>query len=171
MIIIIICAGVDMFKFLLSLRGKLHSQKRVQQALSDWEQCTCLGSNFYHQKDYKSAIFQFEKALEHARIGLSCQDDRVTFMHYYTLASMNLAQALNCYQQQPQSEKVLSDAHFNMLSVMVDDGEPVKLRYEAKVQAELLLKNLIDFLVSMGRYKVADSLAEEFTRLKITHSS
>ena len=160
-----------MFKFLLFLRRKTHSQKRAQQALNDWEQCTCLGSEYYHKKDYKSAILEFEKALEHARNGFTCPNERVSFMHFYSLASMNLAQALNCYQQQPQSEKVLSDAHFNMLSVMVDDNEPVKLRYEARVQAEVLLKNLIDFLVSMGRNNVADSLAEEFSRLKITHST
>ena len=82
---------------------------------------------------------------------------------------MNLAQALSCQKLQPESEKVLSDAHFNMLSVMVDTSEPVKFRDEARAQAELLLKNLIDFLVSMGRNKVADSLAEEFSRLKISH--
>jgi hypothetical protein len=158
-----------MFQFLLFLRGKARPQKKLQQALKDWEQCTCLGSELYHQKDYKSAILQFEKALEHACTGLSCERDRTTFMQYYTLASMNLAQALNCYQQQPQSEKVLSDAHFNMLSVMVDISEPVRFRDEARAQAEVLLQNLIDFLVSMGRNKVADSLAEEFSRLKITH--
>jgi len=90
-------------------------------------------------------------------------------MQYYSLASMNLAQALSCNKLQPESEKVLSDAHFNMLSVMVDDSEPVIFRYEARTQAELLLKSLIDFLVGMGRNKVADSLVEEFSRLKITH--
>lgn len=55
--------------------------------------------------------------------------------------------------------------------MMVDDAEPLNLRYEARVQAELLLKSLIDFLVSVGRSKVADSLTEEFTRLKITYST
>jgi hypothetical protein len=158
-----------MFNFLVFFRGKFKSQKRLQQALKDWEQCTCLGSDLYHHKDFKAAIFQFEKALEYARIGLSCEGDRATFMQYFTLASMNLAQALNCYQQQPQSEKVLSDAHFNMLSVMVDVSELLRFRDEARAQAELLLHNLIEFLVSMGRNKVADSLAEEFSRLKITH--
>lgn len=160
-----------MFRLLGFLRVKTHSKKRALQALHDWEQCTCLGSDFYHKKDYKPAILEFEKALEYAHIGFSCQDQRATFMHFYSLASMNLAQALNCYQQQPESEKVLSDAHFHMLSVMVDDTEPVNLRYEARIQAELLLKNLTDFLVSMGRYNVADSLLEEFTRLKITHGA
>ncbi|CCK76718.1 hypothetical protein OLEAN_C25420 [Oleispira antarctica RB-8] len=160
-----------MFRFLLFLRRKALSKKRVQPILNDWEHCTCLGSDFYHQKDYKLAILEFEKALDHARLGLKCQGERATFMQYYTLASMNLAQALSCYQKQPQSEKVLSDAHFNMLSMMVDDAEPLNLRYEARVQAELLLKSLIDFLVSVGRSKVADSLTEEFTRLKITHST
>jgi tetratricopeptide (TPR) repeat protein len=156
-----------MFRFLSSLRRK--NEPQYQQVLKDWEQCTCLGSDHYHQKDYKAAILQFEKALAHARIGLSSRNNRATFMQYYTLASMNLAQALSCYQQQPQSEKILSDAHFNMLSVMVDDSEPVLFRHEARAQAELLLKNLIDFLTSVGRYKVADSLAEEFSRLKITN--
>ena len=160
-----------MFRFLMFIKGKTHSHKKVQKALDDWERCTCLGNDFYYRKDFKSAILQFEKALEYARIGFSYRDERWTFMHYYSLASMNLAQALSCYQQQPQSEKVLSDAHFNMLSVMVNQSEPLKLRYEARVQAELLLKNLIDFLVSMGRNKVADSLVEEFTRLKTTHST
>jgi len=158
-----------MFRFLLFLKGKIKPQKQLQQALRDWEQFTCLGSEFYHQKDFKAAILQFEKALESARTGLSSQGERATFMQYYTLASMNLAQALNCYQQQPQSEQVLSDAHFNMLAVMVDTSEPLRFRDEARAQAEVLLQNLIDFLVSMGRNKVADSLAEEFSRLKITH--
>ncbi len=156
-----------MFKFLLSLRKK--NSPQYQQMLKDWEQCTCLGSNFYHQKNYSAAISQFEKALTHARLGLSCQAEKATFMQYYSLASMNLAQALNCYKQQLQSEKVLSDAHFNMLSVMVDDTESVLLRHEAKTQAELLLQTLTNFLTSMGRNKVADSLAEEFSRLKITN--
>lgn len=169
MIIILISLGQNMLKFLLLLKKKVRSHKRLQQALKDWEYCTCLGSDFYHQKDYKSAIVQFERSLEHARLGLGCQEERTTFMQYYSLASMNLAQALNCYHQQPQSEKVLSDAHFNMLSVMVDNSEPVILRYEARAQAELLLKNLVDFLVGMGRNNVAESLAEEFSRLKITH--
>jgi hypothetical protein len=158
-----------MFQFLLFFRVKAKPQKKLQQQLKGWEQCTCLGSDFYHKKDYRAAIIQFESALEFARTGLTFEGERTTFMQYYTLASMNLAQALNCYQQQPQSEKVLSDAHFNMLSVMVDDSQPVKFRHEARAQAELLLKNLIDFLISMGRNKVADSLAEEFYRLKITN--
>jgi hypothetical protein len=158
-----------MFQFILRLRGKAKSQNRLQQELKDWEWSTCLGSDFYHQKDYKSAILQFQKALGHASAGLFDHGERATFMQYYSLASMNLAQALNCNKLQPESEKVLSDAHFNMLSVMVDDSEPVMFRYEARAQAELLLKNLIGFLVSMGRNKVADSLAEEFARLKITH--
>lgn len=68
--------------------------------LNDWEYCTCLGSDFYHQKDYKLAILQFERALEHARIGLTGQSERETFMHYYRLASVNLAQTLTCYQQE-----------------------------------------------------------------------
>jgi hypothetical protein len=91
-----------MFRFLFLLRSKTHAKKSVLQTLNDWEHCTCLGSDFYHQKDYKSAILQFERALEHARIGLTCQSERETFMHYYRLASVNLAQALNCYQQQPR---------------------------------------------------------------------
>lgn len=160
-----------MFRFLSFLGKRAHSHKTVQSILNGWEQSTCLGSDFYHQKDYKSAILEFEKALEHARAGLACKGERSKFMQYYALASVNLAQALSCYEKQPQSEKVLSDAHFNMLSMMVDDAEPVSLRHEAKIQAELLLKNLVDFLVSVGRNKVADSLAEEFTRLKITQSA
>ena len=160
-----------MLRFLLFLRKKAFSDKRIEPTLNGWERCTCSGSDFYHKKDYKSAILEFEKALEYARSGLMCQGEKAMFMQYYALASMNLAQALNCYQKQPQSEKVLSDAHFNMLSMMVDDAEPVSLRHEARVQAELLLKSLIDFLVSMGRNNVADSLTEEFARLKITHNT
>ncbi|MGK0249959.1 MAG: hypothetical protein ACI910_002723 [Oleispira sp.] len=68
--------------------------------LNDWEHCTCLGSDFYHQKDYKSAILHFERALEYARLGINCQREREVFMHYYSLASINLAQALSRYQQQ-----------------------------------------------------------------------
>jgi hypothetical protein len=89
-----------MFRFLFFFKGKTHTKKRIVQILNDWEYCTCLGSDFYYQKDYKSAILQFERALEYARIGLTCQSERETFMHYYGLASMNLAQALNRYQQQ-----------------------------------------------------------------------
>ncbi len=158
-----------MFKLILRLRRKAKPHNRLLQELKDWERFTCLGSDFYHQKDYKSAILQFQKALGHASAGLSSHGERTTFMQYYSLASMNLAQALSCNKLQPESEKVLSDAHFNMLSVMVDDSEPVIFRYEARTQAELLLKSLIDFLVGMGRNKVADSLVEEFSRLKITH--
>lgn len=159
-----------MFNFPLFNKRKSPSNKKLQAFLKGWEHSTCLGSNFYHQKDYQAAILEFEKALDYARSGLKCKTEKAIFMQYYSLASMNLAQALNCYQQQPQSEKVLSDAHFNMLSMMVDVAEPESHRYEAKKQAEFLLKNLIEFLASMGRKSVADSLLEEFTRLKITQS-
>ena len=89
-------------------------------------------------------------------------------MQYYSLASMNLAHALSMYQKQPQSERILSDAHFNMLSMMVDVSEPMTFRQEAKAQAELLLQSLKTYLAGVGRKKVADSLEEEFSRLKIT---
>ena len=157
-----------MFSFSLFNKRKAPSDQKLQAILRGWEHSTCLGSDYYHKKEYQAAILQFEKALGYARSGLECRAEKAIFMQYYSLASMNLAQALNCYQQQPQSEKVLSDAHFNMLSMMVDAAEPESHRYEAKKQAEFLLRNLIDFLASMGRKSVADSLLEEFTRLKIT---
>jgi hypothetical protein len=88
-----------MFRFLFFLRGRAHAKKRALQMLNDWEHCTCLGSDFYHEKDYKSAILQFERALEYARLGINCHSEKETFMHYYRLASMNLAQALSRYQK------------------------------------------------------------------------
>jgi hypothetical protein len=93
-----------MFRFLLFLKGKAHAEKRAQQELNGWEHCTCRGSDFYHEKDYKSAILQFEQALEHARLGLACRSERTTFMRYYNLARVNLAQALICYQ--PRQDEV-----------------------------------------------------------------
>lgn len=156
-----------MFKFITS--QKLKSEKRLKAVLVDWELATCSGSEFYKQGDYKNAILQFEKALSYAKTGLEKNKQRTTFMKYYTLSSMNLAHTLNIYQKQPQWERVLSDAHFNMLSMMVDVSEPMSFRREAKVQAELLLKNLIGYLAKVGRQRVGDSLEEEFSRLKISH--
>lgn len=141
--------------------------QKAQELLASWELSTCSGSHFYNVGDYKNAILQFEKALKYAKEGLRSNRYRADFMQYYSLASMNLAHALNIYQKQPQSERVLSDAHFNMLSVMVDTSEPMAFRHEARTQAELLLQNLIDYLSSVGRKKAADSLEEEFSRLKI----
>lgn len=158
-----------MFEFFMG--RKMKSQLRLQQLLADWELTTCEGSQFYNQGDYKNAILQFEKALGFAKKGLASNKQRTTFMKYYTLASMNLAHALNIYQKQPQWERVLSDAHFNMLSMMIDASEPLTFRQEAKIQAELLLNNLIRYLTRVGKKKVADSLEEEFSRLKITHQA
>jgi hypothetical protein len=55
-----------------------------------------------------------------------------------------------------------------MLSVMVDVSEPLTFRQEARAQAEMLLQSLISYLSSVGRKTVADSLEEEFLRLKIS---
>ncbi|MGK0476974.1 MAG: hypothetical protein ACJAYV_002654 [Oleispira sp.] len=155
----------------LFMDRKMKPQSDFLQLLTDWELTTCAGSQFYNQGDYKNAILQFEKALRFAKVGLTSNKQRTTFMKYYTLASMNLAHALNTYQKQPQWERVLSDAHFNMLSMMVDLSEPLTFRQEAKAQAELLLNNLNRYLTSVGKKKVADSLEEEFSRLKITHQT
>lgn len=155
-----------MFKLFTAkmLKPSQHSQK----LLADWELSTCSGSQFYNVGDYKNAILQFEIALKSAKEGLENRKQRTTFMQYYSLASMNLAHALSMYQKQPQSERILSDAHFNMLSMMVDVSEPMTFRQEAKAQAELLLQSLKTYLAGVGRKKVADSLEEEFSRLKIT---
>jgi hypothetical protein len=155
----------------LFMGRKIKSQLELQGLLADWELATCKGSQFYNQGDYKNSILHFEKALGFAKAGLLSNKQRTTFMKYYTLASMNLAHALNTYQKQPQWERVLSDAHFNMLSMMVDSSEPPTFRKEAKTQAELLLNNLIRYLTSVGKKKVADSLEEEFSRLKVTHQT
>ncbi len=144
------------------------SKKDSQQLLEDWEQATCKGSECYNQKQYELAIKQFEIALTAALAGLETQKKQKLFMHYYTLASMNLAHALNTYKKQPQSEKVLSDAHFNMLSLMVDKNKPSSYRQEARSQAEVLLNLLKKYLTSMGKSNVADSLEDEFYRLKVT---
>lgn len=148
---------------------KMKSRLQLQRLLADWELATCTGSQFYNKGDYKNSIIHFEKALKSAKAGLLTNKQRATFMKYYTLASMNLAHALNTYQKQPQWERVLSDAHFNMLQMMVDSSEPLTFRQEAKAQAELLLDNLIRYLTRVGKKKVADSLEEEFCRLKVTH--
>jgi hypothetical protein len=156
-----------MLKFFMG--KKVKSEKYLQGVLADWELATCSGSEFFNQGDYKNAILQFEKALDLATTGLAINKHRSTFMKYYTLASMNLAHALNTYQKQPQWERVLSDAHFNMLSMMVDASEPLNFRQEAKIQAEVLLKSLMGYLAHVGRQQVGDSLEEEFARLKISH--
>lgn|GEM_PF-2727531 len=154
-----------MFRSLFS--RELKTAKQIQQLLEEWEYNTCLGSEYSNQKDYKSAILYFEKALTQATLGLSTNKRQVVFMQYYSLASMNLAHALNQYQKLPQSEKVLSDAHFNMLSMMVDRNQPASFRYQAKAQADVLLQSLKNYLNSMGRASVADSLEEEFYRLTV----
>lgn len=156
---------------LFMMGRKMKSQAHLQGLLSDWELSTCAGSQFYSQGDYKNSILQFEKALGFAKTGLVRNKQRTTFMKYYTLASMNLAHALKTYQKQPQWERVLSDAHFNMLSMMVDLSEPLTFRQEAKAQAELLLNNLIRYLTHVGKKQVADSLEEEFSRLKVTNQT
>jgi len=156
-----------MFKFFTA--KNLKSKPYLQTLSNEWELSTCAGSNFYNQGDYRNAILHFEEALKYAKTGLESGKQRTVFMKYYSLASMNLAHALNTYQKQPQWERVLSDAHFNMLSLMVDDSVPLTFRQEAKAQAEVLLQSLIGYLAKVGRNKVADSLEEEFSRLKITN--
>lgn len=143
-------------------------KNKTQNLLAEWEFATCKGSELYQQKDYKSAILFFEQALKASMLGLDIQQKQGVFMHYYTLASMNLAHALNTYKKQPQSERVLSDAHFNMLSLMVDQNKPSSFRREARTQAEVLLNLLKKYLTSIGKGNVADSLEEEFYRLKVT---
>lgn len=155
-----------MFKLFSAKRS--HAAQQEKTLLAEWEVSTCSGSHFYNIGDYKNAILQFEIALTCAQQGLDQHKHHATFMQYYSLASMNLAHALNTYQKQPQSERVLSDAHFNMLSLMVDVSQPMPCRHEACVQAELLLQNLMRYLASVGRTKVADSLEEEFSRLKVS---
>lgn len=155
-----------MFKFWFS-KSSL-TPKQLQKILDDWEYTTCKGSESFNQKDYQSAISYFEKALEFAKAGLSANSKRGRFMHFYTLSSMNLAHVLSASQRQSLSEKVLSDAHFNMLSLMMDQKQPRSFRSEARSQAELLMASLKRYLKSMGKNKVADSLEEEFYRLKLT---
>jgi tetratricopeptide (TPR) repeat protein len=151
-----------------SLADSLTIKGKAQRLLAEWEYATCKGSELYQQKDYKTAILMFEQALKVAMVGLDNQQKQGQFMHYYTLASMNLAHALNTYKKQPQSERVLSDAHFNLLSLMVDQNKPSSFRQEARSQAEVLLNLLKKYLTSMGKTNVAESLEEEFYRLKVT---
>ena len=54
-----------------------------------------------------------------------------------------------------------------MLSMMVDRKQANSFRRLAKVQAELLMQSLREYLDSIGRAKVADSLEEEFYRLTV----
>ncbi len=156
---------MDMFKTLFS--KKLITTKEIQKLLESWEYNTCLGSEHFNQKEYKTAALYFEKSLAQATLGLTGNKRQETFMQYYTLASMNLAHALSHYNKLPQSEKVLSDAHFNMLSMMVDRKQANSFRRLAKVQADLLMQSLRKYLDSIGRTKVADSLEEEFYRLTV----
>ncbi len=143
------------------------SPKQLQQALEQWELATCKGSECYNRQEFKQAIVYFENALIQAELGLAKEYRQGDFMQYYTLASMNLADALISNEKQFQSEKVLSDAHFNMLSLMMDKKNPNTFRREAKEQAEMLMSRLKKFLVNIGKNKVAESLEEEFYRLKL----
>ena len=143
------------------------SPKQLQQALEQWEFATCKGSECYNRHEYKQAITYFENAHKYAKSGLANKFRQEKFMQYYTLASMNLADALMAYEKRFQSEKVLSDAHFNMLSLMMDKKNPNTFRREAKEQAEMLMSRLKKFLVNIGKSKVAESLEEEFYRLKL----
>jgi len=148
----------------------LPMKKSLQEILERWEYATCKGSECYQRDDLKSAIMYFESALLSAQTGLENDRKNTTFMHYYALASMNLAHVLTAYEKQPQSEKVLSDAHFNMLTYMVDVKQPSSFRREAKRQAEVLLMSLKKFLVQIGKSPVAESLEDEFYRLSVnTH--
>lgn len=141
--------------------------KELKEILESWEYATCKGSECYQSNDLESAIHYFERALFSAQEGLKRDRKNTTFMHYYALASMNLAHVLTAYEKQPQSEKVLSDAHFNMLTYMVDVKQPRSFREEAKQQAEVLLVSLKKFLIQIGKSPVAESLEDEFHRLTV----
>lgn len=141
--------------------------QELKEILESWEYATCKGSESYQIDDLESAIHYFERALFSAQEGLNRDRKNTTFMHYYALASMNLAHVLAIYKKQPLSEKVLSDAHFNMLTYMVNEKHPKSLRQEAKQQAEVLLASLKKFLVQIGKKTVAESLEDEFHRLTV----
>lgn len=141
--------------------------KELKEILESWEYATCKGSEYYQDNDLESAIHYFERALICAQEGLKRDRENTTFMHYYALASMNLAHVLAIYKKQPQSEKVLSDAHFNMLTYMIDVKQPKSFRQEAKQQAEVLLVSLKKFLINIGKRPVAESLEDEFHRLTV----
>jgi hypothetical protein len=142
--------------------------KQAKKMLEGWEYSTCRGSECYSQYKFKEAILHFKNALHYAQSGLEGGYKRTVFMKYYSLASMNLAQALTAYEKQSQSERILSDAHFNMLSFMMDKNQTKIFRREAKQQAKLLLSSLKIFLIHMGKNKVAESLEDEFYRLEVS---
>lgn len=144
--------------------------RQSQKILDDWEYATCKGSEHLNQDDFKTAIEYFEAALTYSKLGLKSPFWQGIFMQYYSLASMNLAHALMAYEKQRQSEKVLSDAHFHMLALMIDKKQSKSFRYEAKKQAELLLTSLKKFLINIDKIQVAESLEEEFYRLKLVSS-
>lgn len=164
------------FPFLFSSKNSIRKPRKdkpvvitksLQGILDRWEYATCKGSECYQQKDLKSAIMYFESALTSAIKGLESDRKNTTFMHYYALSSMNLAHVLTAYEKQPQSEKVLSDAHFNMLTYMVDVKQPSSFRREAKRQAEVLLMSLKKYLIQIGKSPVAESMEDEFYRLSV----
>jgi hypothetical protein len=161
-------AKISPFPTLSSLFSHANDDdKALKNILESWEYATCKGSEFYQIDDLESAIHHFERALISAQKGLKKDRKNTIFMHYYALASMNLAHVLAIYKQQPQSEKVLSDAHFNLLTYMVDTTQPKSFRKEAKQQAEVLLVSLKKFLVQIGKKTVAESLEDEFHRLTV----
>lgn len=141
--------------------------EQLQKMLEDWEYSTCKGSECYSQNELKDAIFYFENALSCAQSGLSSHHKTSIFMQYYSLASINLAHALIANKDKKQSEKALSDAHFNMLELMLDKKHSRSFRREAKQQAKLLLVNLKRYLINIGKNQVAESLEDEFFRLEL----
>ena len=161
-----------MLERLLASMGK---NSLVQSPLTEWEMKTVLGSEQLRQGDVRLALKSFDAALEVIKRGMleqdsrgqQCQESKKELLHYYTLASMNVAHVLERLEKRSRLEKVLSDAHFNMLALMADGKRSWSLRQEARLQAEALLINLKAFLNAMGRRSVAESLQEEFRRLRI----
>ena len=149
-----------------AVRHHQHSKGATEYLIS-WERATLAGSDAHHRGDHQFALKQFEQAYKLSQQGMLNPESRQVFMHYYSLSSMNLAHLLSVLNKNSQTEKVLSDAHFKLLALMLDQQQADSVRHEARVQSEALLKNLVDFLCSAGRFSVAENLKDEFQRLRL----
>lgn len=93
------------FSSLFSVFSKSNDDnKELKEILESWEYATCKGSECYQGNDLESAIHYFDRALFSAQEGLKRDRENTTFMHYYALASMNLAHVLTSYEKQPQAK-------------------------------------------------------------------
>jgi len=153
-----------MFNWLKRCNSAEISAELYQQR---WEEQTLKGSELSGKKLFSEAQRCFRKAQQIAERGSAQYPQDETLLHYYALSSMNLAHVCHSRALNSETEQVLSDAHFNMTSLMLDDAKDLGIRQHARVQAEVLLKSLMRFLQQTGKTQVAHGLEEEFNRLAL----